>query len=56
MRHPADLVHLEHHNAGYGQPGAVSTVLWPNGTASAVSQSESALVVALLLARLEMEQ
>lgn len=56
MRQPADLVHLEHHHAGYGQEGAVSTVLWPNGTCSALSQSCSELIVALLLERLEMEQ
>ena len=56
MNFPADLVHLEHHNANYGGKGSVTTVLWPNGTASAVSQQETELVVALMLARLEMER
>lgn len=56
MRMAPDLVRAEHHNANYGGKGAVTTILWPDGTASAVSQSCSELIVSLLLTRLALEE
>lgn len=52
MRFPPDLVELEDHSTGYGGKGSLSTVCWPDGSVSAVSQHEQGVLVALLLARL----
>ena len=56
MRSPADLVELEAHNNGYGQKGALTSILWPNGSVSACPQVVPELTAALTLARLEMER
>lgn len=56
MRFPADLVELEANHANYGGKGSLSSILWPNGSVASVPQVEGELVVALTLARLELEE
>jgi hypothetical protein len=51
--HP-ELLELERHSMGYGGAGTLSTVVWPNGSISQVSQRASELVAAVALARWEM--
>lgn len=55
MNFPADLVELEGHGTSYGGGGVQSHICWPNGSVSSVPQRADELVVALTLARLELE-
>ena len=54
MRMAPDLVELESWNVGYYGNGSLSTIVWPNGSVSAVPQAAFELIVALTLTRLAM--
>lgn len=47
-----ELVRLERHNQGHGQGGALSHVVFENGSVASIPQREQGLLIAVMATRM----